>query len=244
LQETAVSSKRRYRATNRLIAALPRPDRERLLAVGERVELAFADVLYEPGDRIRHVYFPDEGFISLLTPRDHCASLEVGLVGREGMLGITLMPGVDVSPLRALVQGAGVAMRVDAAVFRRELARSAALRHELNAYLYVFIAQLAQTAACTHFHLLEARLARWLLMTHDRARADEFRLTHELLAEMLGVRRVGVTKAAGGLQRRKLIRYHRGTITVIGRAGLEAASCGCYQAGCDLYERILGPARA
>jgi CRP-like cAMP-binding protein len=227
-------------AMNDLIEALPRRDREHLLAGCERVELDFAAALYEPGDRIRHVYFPVEGFISLVTPQDDCTSLEVGLVGSEGMLGSTLMLGVDVSPLRALVQGAGMTLRMAAAPFRLELAHSAALHRELSRYLYVSIAQLAQLAACTHFHSLEARLARWLLMTHDRAHSDNFQLTHGLLAQMLGVRREGVTEAAGGLQRRKLIRYRRGNITVVARDGLEAISCGCYRAGQDLYDRILG----
>lgn len=226
--------------SNRLLRALPSRDLHRMLAGCEPVDLIFADVLYTPGERLTQIYFPTTSFISLVMPVDASAALEVGMVGNEGMLGIPLALGVDVSPVRAVVQGAGTALRMDAARFCSELRRSQPLQREIDRYVFVHLSQLAQTAACTRFHVVEARLARWLLMTQDRAHAEAFHITHEFLAFMLGVRRVGVTKAASSLQKRRLIRYNRGAITVLDRRGLRSASCGCYKADRESYDRILG----
>jgi CRP-like cAMP-binding protein len=202
----------------------------------ELVELDFGEVLYEPGQHIRDVYFPTASFISLVASVVGGATLQVALIGNEGMLGLPLVLGATSSPLRAQVQGAGGAWRMQAAHFHRVLGLYPALRQRLYGYVHLLIAQLGQTAACACFHVLEARLAQWLLLAHDRAHADRFYLTHAMLAGILGVRRSGVTTAAGALARRQLIHYSRGNITILDRKGLEAASCGCYRKMAELCD--------
>jgi CRP-like cAMP-binding protein len=225
---------------NHLIELLPRRDRMRLLAVCEPVHLVLSEVLCEPGKPTRYVYFPTESFISLVTlVKDH-PGVEVGMVGREGMLGAQLALGVATAPLHALVQGAGAAWRIEARTFQAELGRSPALQRGLLRYLYVLMGQLATSAACLRFHLIGPRLARWLLMSQDRAHASSFHVTHEFLAYMLGVRRVGITAAASALQSSGLIEYHRGDLTVLDRPRLEAAACSCYAADRRAYSDQLG----
>ena len=225
---------------NRLLAALPRSDGLRLLNECQRIELAFGNVLHEPSARIADVYFPMDSFISLVMPLKASVSLEVGLVGNEGMFGFPLALGVQVSPVRAVVQGSGAALRMSARRFRGELKRSGALHREIDRYIFVQLSNLAQTAACTRFHVLEERLARWLLMSYDRAHGDDLQVTQQFLAIMLGVRRAGVTKAAMSLQKRNLIRYSRGYMTVLNRRGLKAAACECYTADRNSYCRTFG----
>jgi CRP-like cAMP-binding protein len=224
---------------NRLLAALPRKECQRFLVNCDTIELEFSQVLAEHGKRIRYVYFPTESFISLVAQIDGYPCLEVGLIGNEGMLGVSLILGLNVAPLHAMVQGKGSALRMDASQFRRELELSPALLGLLKRYLYVVMRQLAQASACTRFHVVEARLARWLLMTHDRAHANVFHVTQEFLSYMLGVRRVGVTKAASSLQDQKLISYRRGNITIIDRLGLEASSCSCYKDDNAIYNHVM-----
>jgi hypothetical protein len=224
---------------NRLLAAIARKGRNRLIAACDDVSLHALQIVHEPGDRIRHVYFPIGSLVSMMIPVDGRSIIEVELVGDEGMIGLPLVQGVDISPLRAVVQGAGPALRMGAATFRRELDASPQLNRVLQRYVQVCFWQLAQASACTRFHLVEQRLARWLVMTQDRAHCSQFHVTHEVLASMLGVRRVGVTRAASALQRHGLIRYHRGDVTILDRAGLRAAACSCYQSDRNTYDKLI-----
>lgn len=226
----------RVPVVNSLLAALPRKEYQRLLAGLEPVTLTFGEILYEPGEPIRHVYFPNDSLVSLLVLVDGPLALKIGLVGHEGMLGIPLALGFNVSDNRALVQETGTAMRMKSARFCKEFPHSPLLQRELYRYIHVLIAEAGQIAACSCFHVLEARLARLLLTTRDRERSDQFHLTHEYLAHMLGVRRVGVTEAASALQKHKLIDYSRANIRILDRKGLEAVSCQCYKIIKDLYD--------
>jgi CRP-like cAMP-binding protein len=237
----------RQRVANRVLASIPPKQYQRLRAQLEPVTLKFGQVLYQPGKAIRHVYFPVDCLISLLTAVDKRRTLEVGMVGNEGMAGMPFILGMGVSGVRAIVQGAGNALRMDSARFRIEFDRNLPLQQALYRYTYALMAQISQTAACNRFHETEARLARWLLITRDRVGADEFPLTHEFLAHMLGLRREGVTEAASALKRRKLIGYNRGKIQILDTKGLKASSCSCYQVVKTVYERAQsasGPSQA
>jgi CRP-like cAMP-binding protein len=213
---------------NRILAALPQKASRRFLSALTPVDLPLGRVLYEAGTASRYVYFPTDGMVSLLAVADRGNGLEVGLVGAEGMVGVALALGIAKSPVKAMVQGAGSAMRMGAAQFSRELEHSRPLRREVDRCAYVAMATAMQVAVCNKAHMLEARLARWLLMTQDRVAADRFRFTQEFIALMLGVRRAGVNGAAAALQRRSLIRYSRGSMQILDRKRLREAACSCY----------------
>jgi CRP-like cAMP-binding protein len=216
-------------SVNRLLATLPKNEYKRLLPKLKIVSLVLGKVLYEPGDVIKYVYFPNNSIISLISQLSKTSWIEVGMVGNEGMAGLAVFMGVDSSSTRAVVQGSGTAMRMSSAAVRTEANRLGSLHRLLHRYSHSLLTQVSQSAACNLFHLVDARLARWLLMTNDRLGAAEFPLTQEFLSYMLGVRREGVSKAASALQAAKLIRYSRGMITVLNRRGLEAKSCQCYE---------------
>lgn len=213
---------------NRLLAALPAKEYQRLQPELEPVDMAFAQIIYAPGDTIRHVYFPNNSIVSLLAAEPAHSSLEVGMIGNEGMTGISVFMGVKTSRTLALVQGCGTAVRMKAATLRKESDQVGAFHSLLLRYSHSLLTQMSLSSACNRFHTLNSRLARWLLMTHDRIGTDEFRLTQDFMSHMLGVRREGVNKAAGELQRKKLVRYSRGQMAILNRAGLETLSCTCY----------------
>lgn len=233
------SAEKNQPVTNRLLAALPKKDYRRLLPELESVPLIFGDILFEPGDRLRHVYFPDNSIISLLSAVEDREVLEVGIVGNEGMAGLPVFLGVARSRTRGLVQGAGSAMRMTAATLQRETAVGGALQKLLSLYAHALMTQISQSAACNRFHTINVRLARWLLMTHDRVEGDEFRLTQEFLSHMLGGTREQVTLAASTLKKQSLINYSRGRIMILDRGGLEVAACKCYRLVKDEYDNFL-----
>jgi CRP-like cAMP-binding protein len=219
---------------------LPRPDQQRLLAAAEVTPLEFRDVLYEPGELIRHVYFPTTAVVSMIADLPDAPGIEVAVMGPEGMVGVSVVWGVRMKPVRFIVQAAGNALRLEASRFHAEAERPGPLREMLGRYSAALLTQIAQTAACNGLHTIRQRCVRWLLMMHDCVRTEEFPLTQEFFAEMLGVRRASIVEVARQLQRSGMIHYHRGVITIRNRDRLENASCPCYHIVRREYERLLG----
>jgi CRP-like cAMP-binding protein len=224
---------------NHLLNALPPGDYERLAPFLELVPMSLGEVLYEPGIRMRHVYFPTTSIVSLLYVMEDGASAEIAIVGNEGILGISLFMGGESTPSRAVVQGAGFGFRLKAQLLKDEFGRFGPMLRLLLRYTQALITQMSQTAVCNRHHSVDQQLCRWLLLSLDRLETNELVMTQELIANMLGVRREGVTEAAGKLQGAGLIRYRRGRIAVLDRPGLEARSCECYQVVKKEFERLL-----
>jgi len=224
---------------NHLLNALPPSDHARIASQLELVPMELGDVLYESGDKLRHVYFPTTSIISLLYVMEDGASAEIAVVGNEGILGISLFMGGETTPSRAIVQSAGHAFRLKAALLKEEFARYGPTMHLLLRYTQALITQMAQTAVCNRHHSVDQQLCRWLLLSLDRLGSNQLSMTQELIANMLGVRREGVTEAAGKLQDAGLIRYGRGRITVLDRPGLEKRSCECYEVVKKEFDRLL-----
>jgi CRP-like cAMP-binding protein len=225
---------------NRLLAALPADDLARLRPRLEAVELPFRQVLHAPGKPITSVYFPETGYVSMLAYMEDGDAAEVGLAGYEGMVGLPVLLGADHDDIEAMVQSPGTALRMNTQAFRETLEQLPAFRTLLLRYALVHHGQVARTAACNGRHHTDQRLARWMLMAHDRCQTDEFPMTHEFLSMMLGVRRAGITVAAGTLQKAGLIRYNRGRIEVTDRPGLESVSCDCYGIVRRAQDQLLG----
>jgi CRP-like cAMP-binding protein len=226
-------------ARNHLLNALPAADYERLAPHLELVPMALGDVLYESGGQMRHVYFPTTSIVSLLYVMEDGASAEIAVVGNEGILGISLFMGGDTTPSRAVVQSAGEGYRLSASMIKTEFERFGPTMNLLLRYTQALITQMAQTAVCNRHHSIDQQLCRWLLLSLDRLSSNRLSMTQELIANMLGVRREGVTGAAGNLQAAGLIRYRRGNITVLDRPALEERCCECYQVVKTEFERLL-----
>jgi len=225
---------------NRLLAALPTEAFERLRSNLEPVSFALGEVIYEAGGEMKHVYFPTTSHVSLLYTMINGSTAEMGLVGREGIVGIALFMGGDTTPNRAIVQGAGYAFRMKAKAMLDEFQLGGEFQHLLLRYTQALITQISQTAVCNRLHSVEQRLCRWLLMTHDLTQSDQLQMTHEFISNMLGVRREGVTMAARKLQDAGMIRYVRGRIQILDRKELLASVCECYQVVQDENRRLLG----
>ena len=226
---------------NHLLAALPVADFERLQSGLRLVPLPLGDVLYESGSELRHVYFPTTAIVSLLYLMADGASAEIAVVGNEGIIGVALFMGGETTPSRAVVQSAGYAYQLTGNLLKEEFNQGGAMQHLLLRYTQALLTQMAQTAVCNRHHSVNQQLCRWLLLSLDRLRSNELRMTQELIANMLGVRREGVTAAAGELQRAGVIRYARGKITVLDRAKLEQLSCECYSVVKKETDRLLNP---
>lgn len=224
---------------NHLLNALPAEPRARLLPLMELVPMVLGQVLYESGGRLRHVYFPTDCIVSLLYVMEDGASAEIAVVGNEGVVGIALFMGGDTTPSRAVVQSAGHAYRLNGSLLKEEFNRSGEMQHLLLRYTQALLTQMAQTAVCNRHHSIDQQLCRWLLLSHDRLNSDTLLMTQELIASMLGVRREGVTEAAGKLQADGLIIYSRGHITILDRRRLEARCCECYAVVKRESDRLL-----
>lgn len=225
---------------NQILAALPAGEYERLLPNLKPVTLEYKQVLYEPHTTIRYVYFPEDSVISMVSTVIDKVVVEVGLVGNEGMVCVAVFLGVDSTPHQGIVQVPGGALRIKASVFREEFKRGGRLQDLLLRYTQMHLIQIAQTAVCNRLHTLDGRLGRWLLMIHDRIEGNEFLLTQDIISTMLGAQRTGVTEAAGTLQKKKIIRYSRGNISILDRQGLEEAACECYWMVKEESDRLIG----